>query len=200
MDPEKYPAEVSPYAATVINGFQLEGLPGEFRGIPHTKMGEKKFGELLKTGLDLVPVAVENRLFGESVTVSGLVSGGDILAALAGVEIGRALLVPDVMLKEGEGMFLDDLSLGAPTALAAARFHATVAAAVEAMVWRLHLDTRIREVALSGGVFQNRLLLGLVVRSLATIGLHPHFNTVVPANDGGISLGQAHLLRAHLRG
>ena len=64
-----------------------------------------------KTGLTIVPVAVENRLFGESVTVSGLVSGNDIVAALEGIEIGRALLVPDVMLKEGEGMFLDDVTL-----------------------------------------------------------------------------------------
>jgi NifB/MoaA-like Fe-S oxidoreductase len=54
---------------------------------------------------------VENRLFGESVTVSGLVSGGDIIAALEGKDIGRALLVPDVMIKEGEGVFLDDISL-----------------------------------------------------------------------------------------
>jgi putative radical SAM enzyme (TIGR03279 family) len=64
-----------------------------------------------KTGITLVPVAVDNRLFGESVTVSGLVAGNDIIAALEGTEIGRALLVPDVMLKEGEGMFLDDLPL-----------------------------------------------------------------------------------------
>ncbi|MBL0224194.1 MAG: DUF512 domain-containing protein [Geobacteraceae bacterium] len=63
-----------------------------------------------KTGLTLIPVAVENRLFGESVTVSGLVSGGDIIAALEGKDIGRALLLPDVMLKEGEGVFLDDIS------------------------------------------------------------------------------------------
>jgi putative radical SAM enzyme (TIGR03279 family) len=63
------------------------------------------------TGVELVPVAVENKLFGESITVSGLVSGNDIVAALAGREFGIALLIPDVMLKEGEGLFLDDLSL-----------------------------------------------------------------------------------------
>jgi len=66
-----------------------------------------------KTGLSIVPVAVKNHLFGESVTVSGLVSGNDIIAALSGTEIGRALLVPDVMLKEGEGVLLDDVSLKA---------------------------------------------------------------------------------------
>jgi len=64
-----------------------------------------------KTGLDLRAVAVENRLFGPSVTVSGLVAGNDIVAALEGRQIGRALLIPDVMLKEGEGVFLDDVSL-----------------------------------------------------------------------------------------
>lgn len=66
-----------------------------------------------RTGLELLPVAVESRLFGESVTVSGLVAGKDIMAALEGVEIGRALLVPDVMLKEGEGLFLDDIAIDA---------------------------------------------------------------------------------------
>ncbi len=64
-----------------------------------------------KSGLELVPFAVENRLFGASVTVSGLVSGNDIIAALDGHETGAALLVPDVMVKEGEGLFLDDISL-----------------------------------------------------------------------------------------
>jgi putative radical SAM enzyme (TIGR03279 family) len=91
---------VGDFRVTVVTGVSSFAFVGEFL----SRLGEK-------TGLTLVPQAVENRLFGESVTVSGLVSGNDILAALAGVEIGRALLVPDVMLKEGEGMFLDDISL-----------------------------------------------------------------------------------------
>lgn len=64
-----------------------------------------------RSGLDIVPLAVENRLFGPSITVSGLVTGNDIVAALAGQPIGSCLLIPDVMLKEGEGLFLDDMSL-----------------------------------------------------------------------------------------
>jgi NifB/MoaA-like Fe-S oxidoreductase len=90
---------------------------GDFQTTVVTGVSSFQFvGEFLipledKTGLKIVPVAVENRLFGESVTVSGLVSGNDIVAALSGLEIGRALLVPDVMLKEGEGVFLDDVSL-----------------------------------------------------------------------------------------
>lgn len=64
-----------------------------------------------KTGTDLIPVAVENRLFGASVTVTGLVAGRDIIAALEPRENREVVIVPDVMLKEGEGVFLDDLSL-----------------------------------------------------------------------------------------
>ncbi|MGD0587010.1 MAG: DUF512 domain-containing protein [Oryzomonas sp.] len=85
---------------TVVTGASAMGFVGAFLA----RLGER-------TGAELVPVAVKNRLFGESVTVSGLVAGNDIIAALEGREIGAGLLVPDVMLKEGEGLFLDDVSL-----------------------------------------------------------------------------------------
>ncbi len=88
------------FYATVVTGVSSFPFVSDFLD----KLGEK-------TGLDLVPYAVENRLFGATVTVSGLVSGNDILSALAEHEIGAALLVPDVMVKEGEGIFLDDVSL-----------------------------------------------------------------------------------------
>lgn len=91
---------VGDFRVTVATGVSSFPFVGDFLA----RLGQK-------TGVTLVPVAVENRLFGESVTVSGLVAGNDILATLAGVEIGRALLVPDVMLKEGEGVFLDDVTL-----------------------------------------------------------------------------------------
>ncbi|BBA70492.1 DUF512 domain-containing protein [Geobacter sulfurreducens] len=66
-----------------------------------------------RTGVTFQPVAIPNRLFGESVTVTGLVAGRDILSELAGRILGNGVLIPDVMLKEGEGVFLDDLTIGA---------------------------------------------------------------------------------------
>ncbi|UFS72828.1 DUF512 domain-containing protein [Geomonas sp. RF6] len=62
-----------------------------------------------KTGVTIDLVAVKNLLFGGAVTVTGLVSGKDIIASLEGRELGEMVLVPDVMLKEGEGVFLDDV-------------------------------------------------------------------------------------------
>jgi putative radical SAM enzyme (TIGR03279 family) len=83
-----------------------------------------------KTGVELEPVAVKNSLFGARVTVTGLVGGNDIVKALKGRDLGVAVIVPDVMLKEGEGLFLDDMtveelerSLGSPVAVAEATPH-----------------------------------------------------------------------------
>ena len=49
----------------------------------------------------------------------------------------------------------------------------------------------IKQVALSGGVFQNRLLLRKTVNLLETSGFQVFAHKQVPCNDGGISLGQA---------
>lgn len=67
-----------------------------------------------KTGALLRLLPVKNTLFGDSVTVAGLVPGRDILRLaregnLSGV---TAVVVPDVMLKEGEDVFIDDVTLG----------------------------------------------------------------------------------------
>ena len=51
--------------------------------------------------------------------------------------------------------------------------------------------TGITQVVLSGGVFQNRLLLRKAVSLLETSGLTVFTHQQVPGNDGGISLGQA---------
>lgn len=64
-----------------------------------------------RTGVELQPVAVRNFLFGDSITVTGLVTGQDIIRELKGKRLGEAVLIPDVMLKEGEGVFLDDLTV-----------------------------------------------------------------------------------------
>jgi len=88
------------FRVTVATGVSAAGFVGEFlTGLAH------------KTGVDIVPLAVPNRLFGATVTVSGLVAGEDIIAALEGHALGSALLIPEVMLKEGTGLFLDNVSL-----------------------------------------------------------------------------------------
>ncbi len=62
------------------------------------------------TGITTSVVPVPNGLFGPSVTVTGLVGGLDIKMALQGKGLGTVVMIPDVMLKEGE-RFMDDMTV-----------------------------------------------------------------------------------------
>jgi hypothetical protein len=86
---------------------------------------------------------------------------------------------------------LSDLAAGIPARIIAARFHHGVAALIEAGCVVARERTGLGTVALSGGVFQNMLLLGEAVRRLEERGFGVLVHSRVPCNDGGISLGQA---------
>ena len=62
------------------------------------------------TGLSVDVRALENGFFGPSVTVSGLLTGGDLVRGLQGAE-GAAVLISACMLRDGETVFLDDMTL-----------------------------------------------------------------------------------------
>ncbi|MCL2568127.1 MAG: DUF512 domain-containing protein [Oscillospiraceae bacterium] len=55
--------------------------------------------------------AIQNDFFGHTITVSGLVTGGDIRAQLQGRDLGKRLFLPRSMLRHGEGVFLDDMTV-----------------------------------------------------------------------------------------
>lgn len=64
-----------------------------------------------KCGLDLRVHVIENRFFNGYVTVTGLLTGQDLLEQLAPDSLGDILMVPDVMLREGHDLFLDDVRI-----------------------------------------------------------------------------------------
>lgn len=53
---------------------------------------------------------IENDFFGKNITVAGLLTGGDIIGQLKGKNLGKVLLLPDVILRHGENILLDDLT------------------------------------------------------------------------------------------
>jgi len=75
----------------------------------------------------------------------------------------------------------------------AARFHATLAAVIIKLAERARKERGAETVALSGGVFQNRVLSELARAGLEARGFRVLENRLVPPNDGGIALGQAWL-------
>ncbi len=84
------------------------------------------------------------------------------------------------------GMLADRTS-GMPPARIARRFHATLAEMVVAVCRK----TDRERVVLSGGCFQNRILLERTIDRLAASGFRPYWHQRIPTNDGGIALGQA---------
>ena len=68
--------------------------------------------KLKKAGTDIDATAVENTFFGKSVTVAGLLTGRDVMRSLSEVvKKGDTLLVPDVVMREGDQVFLDNVTL-----------------------------------------------------------------------------------------
>ncbi|HAZ31466.1 MAG TPA: carbamoyltransferase HypF [Dehalococcoidia bacterium] len=86
---------------------------------------------------------------------------------------------------------IDDIKNGVPVPLISARFHHTISEMIVEMCRVLARERGLSQVALSGGVFQNRLLLRLTTSALRAEGFSVLTHRLVPTNDGGISLGQA---------
>ncbi len=86
---------------------------------------------------------------------------------------------------------LEDTESGQSRPLVAARFHEAVARMTVDVCNRIRQDTGLAVVALSGGVFQNRLLLHRTSMLLKQESFEVLTHTSLPANDGCISLGQA---------
>ena len=96
-----------------------------------------------------------------------------------------------VYLKELFIAIIGDLKSGNSQAVISMKFHRSMAEMVVQMCQRLAKRSGINKVALSGGVFQNRLLLRLTVAALEEAGFEVLTHSKVPTNDGGVSLGQA---------
>ncbi len=71
-----------------------------------SKLAAEKF-----PGLEGTVYAVENDHFGHSIDVAGLVTGGDLIRQLTGKKLAKRLLIPQNMLRHGEGVFLDDVTV-----------------------------------------------------------------------------------------
>lgn len=98
---EQYPVLPAPAPFTVATGKAAETFIREMIDL----VGQKC------DNLECLVQGVENRFFGEMVDVAGLLTGGDVIAALSGRLTGDRLLIPRNMLKQDERLFLDGVSL-----------------------------------------------------------------------------------------
>jgi hydrogenase maturation protein HypF len=115
----------------------------------------------------------------------------------------------DFEIQEGEPAILDfrpvmvsivrDISSGRRVGEISARFHNTLSVAIGEVCGRVGSSDAVDRVCLSGGSFQNLYLLGRTVVELRRRSFDVFLHAQVPANDGGLSLGQAVVANEHLR-
>ena len=92
---------------------------------------------------------------------------------------------------------LEDLQRGTDLASIAFGIHASIATLMsDALVYLTDDSRRSHRVGLSGGVFQNRLLVELAVEALSRAGHRVYLHRRVPPNDSGLAIGQLRLARS----
>jgi hydrogenase maturation protein HypF len=130
-----------------------------------------------------------------AIELEQLTDPGETSAYHAGIEPGSETGAAGEPFRASGGDLVraavEDLAAGLPRELIAARFHNGLAALIEDGCVLLRDRHGLGTVALSGGVFQNLLLLQRTVSRLEARGFRVLVHSRVPCNDGGISLGQA---------
>ncbi|HTK10979.1 MAG TPA: carbamoyltransferase HypF [Ktedonobacteraceae bacterium] len=172
--------------------------------------------QMITKGINCPPTSSLGRLFdavaaltlGLHTDVSYEGQAAIALETLATTCTDRVTAYP-FLLRPGQPMQLDvtplidaivqDLLHTVPAASIAGRFHMTIAEMLAAACDEVRKQTGLNSVALSGGVFQNRLLLELLIARLETLKFQVSINRRVPPNDGGLSLGQLAVAAARLR-
>mgnify|MGYP001110574173 FL=1 len=128
------------------------------------------------------PIALEsliNELITEDYAID-IVFRNDIL------EIDISSIIPEVLRDIEEKIDLSVIST---------KFHNTLITAITRTVAKISMLTNIRDVCLSGGVFQNRFILKNVLKRLIEAGFNVYTNRLLPPNDASIALGQTYILR-----
>ncbi len=113
------------------------------------------------------------------------------------IERGSALVIDTRPLIRG---LVKDANSGIPKGRMAGKFHAAIAEMVLRVSEMLRDESGTKDIVMSGGVFQNGLLLELAEEKLRASGFRTYRQERVPANDGGISLGQAAVAIEKTRG
>jgi hydrogenase maturation protein HypF len=94
---------------------------------------------------------------------------------------------------------INDMLNGVKKELISGKFHNTLSSVILRTVAKISETLGLRDVALSGGTFQNLYLLKRTTELLKSRGMNVFVNEAVPCNDACISLGQAYLVRERLK-
>ena len=164
----------------------------------------------LETGLNAPPTSSMGRLFDAVAALAGLrqtvnyeaQAAIELEAQVSGrepqfypLELQGDLIDPAPLLRA----VITDLRSGVEPPIISARFHNGIAMLVADLCLQLRQRYGLKQVALSGGVWQNSFLLTLTVGLLQQNNFEVFVHRQAPANDGGLALGQAAVAIARLK-
>jgi hydrogenase maturation protein HypF len=206
--------------AQLVRAFDWAGLLRRFGGLDVVVyLAAKPLGVLdrmIAGGINSPPASSCGRLFDAIAAVLGLCRDRQAYEGEAAMRL-EAIVDQDAV-RRGDGYrfalppsraidpapiwprLLHDLANGVPSGVIAARFHAGLADAVAEMAGRLAEGGVFDTVALSGGCFQNAVLFEETRRQLELRGFAVLSHSEIPANDGGLALGQAAVAAARMIG
>jgi len=202
-----------PYRMALSYLYTLLGEDFSLEGLPMSKLEPAELGiikQQLKRKINSPLTSSSGRLF-DAVSALAGVRGEIAYEAQAAIELEMLAtdeaggLKPEsypfsidkqqginlVRLRELLLAIVQDVRNQVPVPRISLKFHQTMAQIIAETCKFIASETKINEVALSGGVFQNRLLLKLTTAALHKEGFSVLTHHLVPCNDGGISLGQA---------
>jgi len=200
-----------PYRMALSYLYSLLGEDFNPEGLPFSRLNPAELAiikQQLKRKINSPLTSSAGRLF-DAVSALAGVRGEIDYEAQAAIEL--EMLAPDEMdepesypfsideeggigvvkLKGLLSAVVQDVRNKIPVPVISLKFHNTAAQIIAEMCKLIAGESGINQVALSGGVFQNRLLLKLATSALQREGFDVLTHHLVPANDGGISLGQA---------
>ena len=178
--------EVGSKAAALDAGEESQGK---------SRLDEAKVRTMLERGINVVPTTSVGRLFDAVACIAGVARQNRFegqAAMLLENEIGLLRTEEAYALPGGDwgpmiSAVMADKIASVPVSRIAARFHNALVA------WILEVagSAKLKQVVLSGGVFQNRYLTERAAAGLESAGYTVYTHRQVPPNDGGIALGQA---------
>ena len=210
--------------AQLISAFTWSEIKQKYRKLEIIKYLENQsltiLNQLIKKSLNTPLTSSTGRLFDAVAAAIGICREECSYEGQAAIEM-EALIDQDLLTQRKETLtypfklnFLDniyyidphpmweklfqDLQQQIPVKIIAAKFHIGLAHAIVETVNTLRKQNSINHVALTGGVFQNRILFEQVSNRLQSLGINVITHSLVPCNDGGLSLGQAAIAAAKL--
>ena len=143
------------------------------------------------TDIPTVTAAIKNKI--NTVRTSSMGRLFDGVASLLGIQhINRYEGECAIMLENAACRAMTEPNADRADVLAL-EFHRKIADCILNQCQTIRADRQTHKVALSGGVFQNKILMEYTLKLLRNDGFDVYYNSAVPTNDGGISLGQNYI-------